>query len=184
MRIVETPLPGVLLLEPTVHRDARGFFRETFNSRTFAAAALPDRFAQHNHSHSRRGVVRGLHYQLRCPQGKLLSVTRGEIYDVSVDIRRGSPTFGQWFGVRLHADDLRQLWIPPGFAHGFSVLSDVADVFYSCTGAYEPGDEHGVLWSDPGLGIDWRVAEPLLSAKDLGYAPLDAARADLPAYDP
>ena len=181
--ITPTTLPGVVLVEPRVIRDARGFFLESFQAERFRAAGLPDRFVQDNHSRSSRGVLRGMHYQLRRPQGKLVTVVRGEIFDVALDIRRGSPTFGRWFGTVLSGDAPRYLYIPPGFAHGFCVLSDEADFVYKCTDFYEPGDEHGVLWSDPGSAIAWPIARPTLSAKDERYPALAPDRADLPIFD-
>lgn len=180
MNVTPTPLPGVLIIEPRQFCDERGFFMETFNARRFAAAGLPHEFPQDNFSHSAHGVLRGLHYQLRRPQGKLVHALHGEIYDVVVDIRRGSPTFGQWFGKRLSHRHREFLWIPPGFAHGFCVLSETADVVYKVTDVYEPDDDHGVLWSDPTLAIDWPTRSPILSPKDQRYGPLDPSRPDLP----
>lgn len=182
MKVLETTLPGVLIVEPQVFRDDRGFFLESFNGPRFAEHGLPPAFRQDNHSRSRRGVLRGLHYQLRRPQGKLIAVVRGAIFDVAVDIRVGSPAFGRAVTITLQEDDQRFVWIPPGFAHGFCALSDVADVVYKCTDVYDPADDHGILWSDPGLAIPWPIAEPLTSAKDALYAPLDPSRTDLPRY--
>lgn len=182
MKVHETPLSGVLVIEPRVFHDERGFFLESFNDARFREHGLPDRFRQDNHSCSTRDVLRGLHYQLHHPQGKLVTVTRGEIFDVAVDIRVGSPTFGKWFGARLHEDEPRYLWIPPGFAHGFCVLSDVADVVYKCTEIYHAADDHGVLWSDPAIGIEWPVTDPIVSAKDRQYEGLVPDRKDLPQY--
>ena len=185
MRIHRTDLPGVLLLEPRVFRDDRGFFYEAFNAELFArhaADGLPTRFVQDNHSRSVERVLRGLHYQLRQPQGKLVTCVRGTIFDVAVDIRVGSPDFGRWTATTLDGDDPRYLWIPPGFAHGFCVLSPVADVTYKCTAPYAAGDDRGVLWSDERIGVPWPIREPLLSPKDLQYEGLDPARADLPRY--
>ena len=182
MKVHETPLPGVLLIEPRVFRDERGFFLESYNEVRFREHGLPTEFRQDNHSRSARNVLRGLHYQLDNPQGKLVTAVRGEIFDVAVDIRTGSPTFGKWFGARLHEDAPRYLWIPPGFAHGFCVLSDVADVVYKCTNVYHQSDDHGVLWSDPTIAIDWPVTDPIVSAKDHTYATLLAERGDLPAF--
>lgn len=183
MHVVPTALPGVLLLEPTVHRDERGHFVELAHADRLAALGLPTTFRQLNRSHSGRDVLRGLHYQWRRPQGKLVSVAQGAIWDVAVDVRRGSPTFGRWVGVELDAASGRQLWIPPGFAHGFCVRSATADVIYQCTETYDPGGEAGVAWDDPALAIGWPVANPILSAKDRVQPPLDARRADLPAYE-
>ncbi len=182
MKIIETPLPGVLLFEPTVYGDERGFFLETGRTTWLAEAQLPP-FVQDNHSRSRHGVLRGLHFQLVQPQGKLVRVARGKVYDVAVDVRAGSPNFGQWFGVELDDVAHRQLYVPPGFAHGFCVLSDVADFIYRCTDYYHPQSERGVLWNDPAIGIDWPLQEPLLSAKDADNPPLaDLRPADLPVY--
>lgn len=180
MIIVETILPGVLIVEPRVFRDDRGFFLETFSTRHLARTSIPEHFAQDNHSRSERGVLRGLHYQLEHPQGKLIHVARGKIFDVAVDIRRGSPTFAKWFGAELSDENLTSLWIPPGFAHGFCVMSEVADVIYKCTVPFESADDRGVAWNDPRIGIKWPVANPLLSPKDAAYAPLADDRADLP----
>ena len=185
MKIERTELPGVLVLEPRVFGDERGFFYESFNAGVFArhaAEGLPGGFVQENHSRSAQRVLRGLHYQLRHPQGTLVTCVHGSIYDVIVDIRVGSPTFGRWVSVTLSADAPRYVWIPAGFAHGFCTLSAVADVLYKCTAMYVPGDDHGVLWSDPGLGIPWPVADPVLSPKDRLYDGLDPARPDLPRY--
>lgn len=168
MNIVETTLPGVLIIEPRVFGDARGFFLESWNAQTFAAADLDVNFVQDNHSRSARGVLRGLHYQLENPQGKLVRVTQGAVFDVAVDIRRSSPHFGQWTGVELSADNHRMLWIPPGFAHGFMVLSETADFLYKCTSLYHQPSDRSLRWNDPAIGIAWPDVgtEPLLSAKD------------------
>jgi dTDP-4-dehydrorhamnose 3,5-epimerase len=182
MKLIPTPLPGVVLVEPRVFGDERGFFYESFNAPRFAEHGLPTEWKQDNHSRSRGGVLRGLHYQLHRPQGKLVTCVRGEVFDVAVDIRRGSPTFGHWTSVVLSGDKPQYLWIPPGFAHGFCVLSDVADFVYKCTDVYQADDDRGVLWSDPAIGIDWPIAEPALSPKDMQYLPLDPTRPDLPDY--
>jgi dTDP-4-dehydrorhamnose 3,5-epimerase len=185
VRIERTELPGVLVIEPRLFRDDRGFFYESFNADAFARHAeegLPTRFVQDNHSRSTEHVLRGLHYQLQRPQGKLVTCVRGTIFDVAVDIRVGSPTFGRWTGVTLDGDAPRYLWIPAGFAHGFCTLSPVADVIYKCTALYDAGDEHGVLWSDDAVGISWPVRDPILSPKDQRYAGLDPTRANLPRY--
>jgi len=168
MKIVETTLPGVLIIEPRVFGDARGFFLESWNAQSFANAGLAMDFVQDNHSRSARGVLRGLHYQLENPQGKLVRVTQGAVFDVAVDIRRSSPHFGQWTGVELSADNHRMLWIPPGFAHGFVVLSETADFLYKCTTLYHQPSDRSLRWNDPTIGIAWpdTGAEPLLSAKD------------------
>jgi dTDP-4-dehydrorhamnose 3,5-epimerase len=182
VKVRATGLPGVLVIEPRVFRDARGFFLETFNAERFAEAGLPTEFRQDNHSRSVAGVLRGLHYQLRRPQGKLVRVVRGAVWDVAVDIRRGSPTFGRWVAEELSEENQRMLWVPPGFAHGFYTLSDVADLTYKCTDVYQPDDDRGVRWSDPTIGITWPSTAPLLSDKDRALAPLDAGRDDLPVY--
>lgn len=185
MQALPTALAGVLILEPTVFGDTRGFFMESYNRRRFAAATGVDpEFVQDNHSRSAKGVLRGLHYQLRQPQGKLVRVVQGAVFDVALDIRPGSPTFGRWAGVELTADNQRQLWVPPGLAHGFVVLSDSADFLYKTTDYYAPEHERCIAWDDPALGIDWPlaahgIAAPLLSAKDRAGVPL--AQAELPA---
>src|SRR5450432_1072837 len=167
MKVVPTAIPDVLLLEPRVFGDARGFFFESYNQRTFAGLGIPDTFVQDNHSKSGKGVLRGLHYQMVQPQGKLVRAGSGEIFDVAVDLRKGSPTFGRWVGERLSAENRRMLWIPPKFAHGFVVLSDSAELLYKATDFYAPEGERSLLWSDPQLGIDWPVVgEPILSDKD------------------
>jgi dTDP-4-dehydrorhamnose 3,5-epimerase len=173
MEIIETALPGVVLITPRVFGDPRGFFFESWNSRAFAAAGLDLNFVQDNHSRSARGVLRGLHYQLRAPQGKLVRVTEGAVFDVAVDIRRSSPYFGRWVGVELSAKNHRMLWVPPGFAHGFVTLSESAEFLYKCTEFYDPGAERGLAWNDSTIGIDWPDcgAVPRLSAKDAA-APL------------
>lgn len=161
-----TPLPEVLVIEPRVFEDARGWFMETYNARVFAELGIPGEFLQDNHSYSTRGVVRGLHYQLHEPQGKLVRCTRGAIFDVAVDIRRNSPTFGQWTGVELSASNKRMLWIPPRFAHGFSVLSEDAEVIYKCTTLWHQPSDRSLLWNDPTLAIDWHVSSPVIAPKD------------------
>ncbi|MCC5869624.1 MAG: dTDP-4-dehydrorhamnose 3,5-epimerase [Gammaproteobacteria bacterium] len=166
MKVIETALPGVLILEPRVHGDERGFFLESFQRERYAEAGITDDFVQDNHSRSRRGVLRGLHAQRRFPQGKLVRVARGEVFDVAVDIDPASPHFGRWAGATLSDRNHRQFWVPPGYAHGFVVLSEVADFEYKCTDYYHPEDEIGVVWNDPDLGIDWPIAQPVLSAKD------------------
>jgi dTDP-4-dehydrorhamnose 3,5-epimerase len=182
MKLRATPLDGVLVVEPSTFRDSRGFFLETFNIRDLAGSPLDVNFVQDNHSRSFHGVLRGLHYQLANPQGKLVHVANGRIFDVAVDIRRGSPSFGRWFGTELSDDNLLSLWIPPGFAHGFCVLSELADVIYKCTTLYEAADDRGVAWNDPRIGITWPITEPILSSKDSHYASLSDDRTDLPSY--
>jgi dTDP-4-dehydrorhamnose 3,5-epimerase len=163
-----TAIPEVLILEPKVFGDARGFFFESFNARDFAqATGLEVAFVQDNHSKSAKGVLRGLHYQIQHPQGKLVRVVEGEVLDVAVDLRRSSPTFGRWVGERLSADNHKQLWVPPGFAHGFVVLSESAEFLYKTTDYWFPEHERSLLWSDPAVGIDWPIdGPPLLAAKD------------------
>ncbi len=172
MHVIPTAIEGVLILEPRVFGDARGFFTESYNRQSFAAATgLDIDFVQDNHSRSGKGVLRGLHYQIRQPQGKLVRVTQGAVFDVAVDIRRGSPSFGRWVGVELSGDNHRQLWLPVGMAHGFLVLSDVADFLYKTSDYYAPEHERCIAWNDPAIGIDWPlaahgIAAPLLSDKD------------------
>jgi dTDP-4-dehydrorhamnose 3,5-epimerase len=166
MEVVDTELPGVKLITPRVFQDARGFFLETYNAGAFAAAGLPETFVQDNHSYSVKGVLRGLHYQYPTWQGKLVRVVRGEIFDVAVDIRRESPSFGKWVGVYLSGETKQQLYIPAGFAHGFCVLSDGADVVYKCTALYAPKEDGCIIWNDPDIGIEWPLEQPLLSDKD------------------
>lgn len=184
MNVRDTALPEVRLVEPRVFADPRGFFLESFNVERFAHLGLPTEWVQDNHSRSTRDVLRGLHYQCRRPQGKLVRVVRGAIWDVAVDVRRGSPTFGRWVAETLSDENQHMLWIPPGFAHGFCVLSDVADVTYKCTALYDAEDDRGVLWNDPALQIPWPIVAPLLSDKDRRHLPLHAERDDLPRYRP
>ncbi|MFZ5580723.1 MAG: dTDP-4-dehydrorhamnose 3,5-epimerase [Pseudomonadota bacterium] len=175
MNIIPTRLPDVLILEPKVFGDHRGFFLESWNRQRFAEAGLDLDFVQDNHSRSSQGILRGLHYQLIRPQGKLVRVTRGAVFDVAVDLRRDSPSFGQWAGVELSEDNHRMLWVPPGFGHGFYVLSESADFQYKCTDYYTPEHERCVAWDDPDIGIDWPLIEgraPTLSAKDAAGVPL------------
>jgi dTDP-4-dehydrorhamnose 3,5-epimerase len=177
MRVIPTALPDVAIVEPRVFRDGRGWFFESWNRRSLAAAGLDVDFVQDNHSRSARGVLRGLHYQVEHAQGKLVRVVVGEVFDVAVDLRERSPTFGRHVGLRLSADEPRMLWVPPGFAHGFVVLSDVAEFLYKTTDYWYPEHERTLLWNDPALGIDWPVADPLLAPKDAAGTPLaDAAR--------
>jgi dTDP-4-dehydrorhamnose 3,5-epimerase len=183
VKAIPTELPGVLIIEPEVHHDPRGFFLETYHQRKYVELGLPGPLVQDNHSHSVKGTLRGLHAQLERPQGKLVRAVHGEMFDVAVDIRRGSPTFGRWVGVVLSAQNFRQLWIPPGFAHGFCVLSEQVDVEYKCSDFYNPGDELTVLWSDPEIGIDWPVRNPILSAKDAAALPLARVMERLPVLD-
>jgi len=177
MRAIESGVKDALILEPQVFGDARGFFLESWNRRTFAKLGIDVDFVQDNHSRSRRGVLRGLHYQVRQPQGKLVRVVAGAVYDVAVDLRRGSPTFGRWAGVELSADNQRMFWVPPGFAHGFLVLTECADFLYKATDYYAPEQERTIRWDDPDLAIDWPLADmaPLLAAKDAAGTPFRQA---------
>lgn len=181
MKVTPTELPEVLLIEPRVLGDARGHFYESYQTRRYAEAGIPGPFVQDNHSRSVRGTLRGLHFQEPHAQGKLVQVLRGRVFDVAVDVRRGSPRFGRWVGVELAEDQPRQLWIPPGFAHGFCVLSEAADFFYKCTEIYAPEFDRTVAWNDPAIGIRWPVTGPLLSAKDREAPPLASAPV-LPSY--
>ena len=185
MKRIETPLPGVAVLEPVVHSDHRGFFLESYNRRTFAKLGIHQVFVQDNHSRSQGGVLRGLHYQLGRPQAKLVRVIMGEVYDVVVDLRRGSPTFGRWTSVTLSAENMRIFFIPEGFAHGFYLLSDYAEFCYKCSDFFAPEKDQGIIWNDPDLAIAWPLSgsEPILSAKDAGYGTLASRpQADLPIY--
>ena len=177
MNVLVTPIAGLLVIEPTVFGDDRGFFYESFNQRRFEElTGVRTGFVQDNHSRSARGVLRGLHYQIEQAQGKLVRVTTGSVFDVAVDLRRSSPTFGQWYGLELSAENKRQLWIPAGFAHGFVVTSEVAEFLYKTTDYYAPAHERCVIWNDPAIGIDWPLdGEPLLSAKDRQGVPLAQA---------
>ena len=170
MVLIETGLPGVVVLEPRVFTDARGYFMETFHSQRYLQYGLPAQFVQQNLSFSTRGVLRGLHYQLGRPQGKLLMVVHGEIFDVAVDIRRNSPTFGQWTGAVLSSDNHRQIYIPEGFAHGFCTTGDEATVLYLCTDYYAPEEERGIRWNDPTMAIPWPVSNPVVSGKDAAHS--------------
>lgn len=181
MNVDRQAIPDVLLITPKVFGDARGFFMETFSTQRYRDAGLGFDFVQDNCSRSRRGTLRGLHFQEPQPQGKLVWVPRGTVFDVAVDIRVGSPTFGQWVGAELSETNKQQLWVPPGFAHGFCVLSDEADFFYKCTDYYEPKHDRGIRWNDPAIGVEWPIKEPLLSGKDVA-APLLADASVLPRY--
>ncbi len=178
MKLIATDLPEVKVIEPRVFGDARGFFMETWNARSFAEAGLDLAFVQDNHSRSARGVLRGLHYQVRQAQGKLVRVVRGRAFDVAVDLRRSSPHFGRWTGAELTEENKRMLWVPPGFAHGFLALEDGTELVYKCTDFYAPEHERSLLWSDPAIGIGWPLpdgAPPALSAKDEAGIPLAEA---------
>lgn len=176
MKVISTSIPDVVIIEPKVFGDSRGFFFESFNQKNFSReTGLDVEFVQDNHSRSAKGVLRGLHYQIRQPQGKLVRVVRGAVFDVSVDIRKSSPTFGRWIGVERSEDNYRQLWVPPGFAHGFYVLSESADFLYKTTDYYIPDFERSLLWNDPGIGISWPIeagTQLIISAKDTNAARL------------
>ncbi|MBA3836391.1 MAG: dTDP-4-dehydrorhamnose 3,5-epimerase [Zymomonas sp.] len=180
MNIIETALPGVLIIEPRVFGDARGFFMETWNAGSFAAAGLDLTFVQDNHSRSQKGVLRGLHFQNPGPQGKLVRVTNGAVFDVAVDLRASSPTFGKWVGVELSAANKRMFWVPEGFAHGFLTLEDDTDFLYKCTAPYAPQSEHTLAWDDPAVGIEWPKLSmaPIISEKDAR----GLALADVPVF--
>lgn len=185
MKVLDTSLPGCRVIEPAVFGDSRGSFFESWNAARFAEHDLPTHFVQSNVSTSTRGVLRGLHYQWPNPQGKLVSVLEGEVYDVVVDIRRGSPHFGKWTAVLLSAENHRQIWIPEGFAHGFAVLSERALFSYLCTTVYDKAADAGVRWNDAAIGVDWPVSDPILSAKDAVAPFLDEVASDrLPVYRP
>jgi len=184
MNLIATELDGVLILEPRVFPDTRGFFFESYHARRYAVLGVPERFVQDNHSRSAPGTVRGLHYQLLQPQGKLVRVIRGEAYDVAVDIRRGSPSFGRWIAIVLSAENRRQLYIPPGFAHGFCVTEggETTEVEYKCTAYYRPDDQRGIRWDDPTLAIPWPARAPIVSEQDQAFSLLTLDRDDLPLY--
>jgi dTDP-4-dehydrorhamnose 3,5-epimerase len=183
--IIQTSLPGVIVLKPKVLEDTRGFFMEAYRTEELAAAGIHDTFVQDNHARSARGVLRGLHYQLQHPQAKLCRVASGEVFDVAVDIRLGSPTFGRWYGVILSEENKLQIYIPRGLAHGYVVRSDTADFLYKCSDYYFASDDRGVLWSDPTIGIVWDTPVPILSAKDQLYLPLSRIPQEmLPRYEP
>jgi len=178
MKVIPTSIPEVLLIKPRVFEDERGFFMETYHARRYEEAGIPAVFVQENHSGSQRGVLRGLHYQVRHTQGKLVRAAFGEVFDVAVDLRKSSPTFGKWVGERLSAENRHQLWIPPGFAHGFYVLSDWAEVVYKVTNFYAPEWDRTLRWDDPEIGIEWPLVdgkEPILSTKDAKGVPMNAS---------
>jgi dTDP-4-dehydrorhamnose 3,5-epimerase len=179
MKLIETEIPGLLIIEPKVFGDERGFFLESWNAERFAQAGLDLAFVQDNHSRSAKGVLRGLHFQNPNPQGKLVRVTAGAVWDVAVDLRRSSPAFGKWVGLELSAENKRMFWVPPGLAHGFVTLADETDFLYKCTGAYDPASEHSLAWDDPAIGIEWPVDRDAvtLSAKDRAGTPLAAIAA-------
>ena len=180
MRVLPAKLEGVVLLEPVVHGDSRGFMVETYRTGTWAELGIDIPFVQHNHSRSSKGTLRGLHFQTEPGQAKLLRCPRGEIFDVAVDLRRDSPTYGQWEGYVLDDTSHRQLFVPVGFGHGFAVLSEVADVTYLCSSVYDPATESGIAWNDPDVGVEWRVSEPLLSARDTSAPKLSEVAETLP----
>ena len=184
MKVIHSEiLPDIIIIEPNVFTDNRGRFLETYQAKRYLEFSIPDRFVQDNASYSTKGVLRGLHYQIKQPQGKLVWAVQGEIFDVAVDIRRGSPTFGKWEGVHLSSTSHKQVYIPEGFAHGFCVISDEAIINYKCTGNYAPKEERGILWDDPVIAIDWPVKDPILSSKDSTYPTLATVnQIDLPAY--
>ena len=182
MRFVPTDIPEVLIVEPDVHRDERGYFLETYHSGKYHAAGVQGPFVQDNHSRSVGGTLRGLHLQAGRPQGKLIRVIGGEIFDVAVDVRRGSPSFGRWVGHTLSAENFRQCWVPPGFAHGFCVVSEFADVEYKCTELYDPAGELGIVWNDPALGIVWPIENPIVSDRDRRHAKVAELMAMLPEW--
>lgn len=184
IQFTEKPIPGVFLVQQDVFKDDRGFFMETYHHKKYSEKGIDKIFVQDNHSHSRQWTLRGLHYQLRNPQGKLVYVISGKVLDIAVDIRLGSPTFGQWTGTLLSDESRDQLYIPEGFAHGFCVLSETADVIYKCTDLYAPGDEYGVIWSDPTIDIVWPIENPILSKKDSQNPKLsDIPKECLPVYE-
>jgi len=184
LKFTESDLSGVLIIEPVVFNDDRGYFLETYHYDKYSDESLDLSFVQDNHSHSIKGTLRGLHYQLKKAQGKLLYVIKGEIFDVAVDIRRGSPNFGKWIGVILSSKNKRQLYVPPGFAHGFCVLSEEADVIYKCTDFYVPEDEYGIIWNDEEIGIKWPISNPTLSGKDCIFSRLkDIPEEHLPVFN-
>jgi dTDP-4-dehydrorhamnose 3,5-epimerase len=180
VRFLPTELPGVIVVEPDVHRDDRGYFLESFQREKYRAGGIPGPFVQDNESRSTAGTLRGLHLQTRRPQGKLIRVIEGEIWDVAVDVRRQSPTFGRWSAVVLSAENFKQCYVPPGFAHGFCVTSPLARVEYKCTDVYDPGGEIGVVWNDPALGIAWPLERPILSDRDRRLPTLAAQMDQLP----
>ena len=183
MKFTQLEIPGLVLCEPDVWKDERGFFKETFHAKKYAESGIRKPFVQDNHSHSLKGVLRGLHYQKNHPQGKLVTAIRGEIYDVAVDLRRGSPAFGKSYGVLLTGENHKQLYVPEGCIHGFVVLSECADVLYKCTEIYVPSDDRGFIWNDPAFKIDWPLKEVSLSPKDAKLPRLaDVAKSELPLY--
>lgn len=184
MQIETTKLPGVLILKPKIFKDERGFFLESYNRKVFTEAGIEEEFVQDNHSKSSRGVIRGLHFQVQYPQGKLVRVIQGNVLDVVVDIRRGSPTYKNWISIEINSSNMRQIWIPAGLAHGFNVLSETAEILYKTTDYYHPKDEAGIQWNDPDLNIDWRNSAPILSDKDQNLPFLREIESILPVFQP
>jgi dTDP-4-dehydrorhamnose 3,5-epimerase len=185
MELMETPIPGLLVIQPKVFGDERGYFLETYSAARYAQAGIPANFVQDNVSFSSRGILRGLHFQNPGTQGKLVTVLQGEVFDVAVDVRYGSPTFGQWYGLFLSGESKRQFWVPAGFAHGFVVTSESALFSYKCDAYYQPQSEFSILWNDPDIGIQWPIERPQLSAKDeRGRRLRDIQSVDLPQYRP
>jgi dTDP-4-dehydrorhamnose 3,5-epimerase len=184
VRAIPTDLPGVLIVEPDVHHDGRGFFLESYHATKYEAVGIEGPFVQDNHSRSVGGTIRGLHLQGPRPQAKLVRAVEGTVFDVAVDVRRGSPTFGRWTSVLLSADNFKQLYVPPGFAHGFAVVSPVAQVEYKCSDFYDPSSEIGIVWNDPAIGVRWPAEHPLLSERDRQHPTLAAQSSLLPIYQP
>ncbi len=182
MTVSDTPLPGVKVVHPAVHRDQRGFFLETYHQQRYHEAGIRATFVQDNYSRSDRGTIRGLHAQLRTPQAKLMRVVAGAIFDVAVDVRVGSPTFGRWFGETLSSENFKQLYIPEGFVHGFAVITDFAEIEYKCSAFYDPADEISIRYDDPAIGIAWPVEAPILSPRDAAAPPLTGVLERLPRY--
>jgi dTDP-4-dehydrorhamnose 3,5-epimerase len=171
MKVIKTPLEGFLVIEPDVYKDDRGFFLETYQEGRYHQAGITDKFSQDNHSRSVKGVLRGMHFQIKKPQAQIVTVMQGEIFDAVVDMRKKSKTFGKWYGVRLNANSQqRQVYMPPGFAHGFCVLSDFADLHYKTSGEYDPTDEGGLIWNDTGVGISWPIKDPIISLRDKQFS--------------
>jgi len=184
LRITTVDIPGVLVIEPKIFQDSRGLFVETYHAQRYTEAGIAQQFVQDNYSRSVRGTLRGLHFQEPHAQGKLVMAVEGAVYDVVVDIRKGSPSFGKWYGVELSAENMRQIYVPPGCAHGFCVVTDQAAFLYKCTDFYSLKDERGILWSDPALGIMWPMSDPLLSLKDQTNPTLAQIGNELPPYEP
>jgi dTDP-4-dehydrorhamnose 3,5-epimerase len=184
VKAISTELDGVILIEPDVFRDSRGFFLESYSKARYRGVGIDDEFVQDNHSRSAKGTIRGIHAQRNHPQGKLVRVLSGEIFDVVVDIRRSSPTFARWTSFSLTADNFRQCYVPPGFAHGFCVLSEAAEIEYKCTDFYDANDELRIIWNDPTIGIRWPIAKPILSTGDAAARPLNELIDLLPVYEP